>query len=158
MSEAIAALLGASATGLFGIVDRRSERRRSRATLIAEVVAHTRFLTMLIREQGYLTYAIKVADAAKLPSWDGGLLLVMPKGDYLQGIIAASDRAGELEPMVATKLIEFVHRSTLFLDSTDPDARYLEHAAIDDKRSHAAETVANIEQVLVLGDELSQLK
>ena len=157
LSEAVAALLGASATGIFGILDRRSERNRSRATLIAEVVAHTTFLTKLIREQDYLTDATKVANAAKLVDWDGALLLVMPMRDYLRGIIAAGDRAGELEPAIAAKLIEFVHRSTLFLDSTNPDVRYLAHATVEDKRSHAEETAANIEKLLRLGDELSQL-
>ena len=157
LSEAVAALLGASATGLFGILDRRGERNRSRATLTAEVVAHAKFLAKLIREQDYQTYANKVADAAKLPDWDGGLLHVLPKGDYLHGTIASGTRAGELEAGTAAKLIEFVHRCTLFLDSTNPDVRYLENATIDDKRSHATETAANIEKLLTLGDELSQL-
>ena len=157
LTEAIAALLGACATGLFGVFDRRSERARSRKSLVAEVVAHTTFLTQLVRDQGYLTMAEEVAEDTKNEDWNGALLHVMPKGDYLHGLMAASQRAGELEPMAASMLVEFVHRSTLFLDSTNPDEKYLINASIDDKRSHAAETLVNIKQLLVLGDKLSQL-
>jgi hypothetical protein len=81
----------------------------------------------------------------------------MPKRDYLHGVMAASARAGELNSDAAAMLVEFVHRSTLFLDSTNPDEKYLEHATVDEKRSHAAETATNLERLLALGDELSQI-
>lgn len=157
LSEAIAALLGACATGIFGIHDRRSERLRRRKALTAEVVAHTKFLTHLIRDQGYLTMAEEVVEATKGPEWDSGLLHIMPRLDYLHGIRATVEKAGELDSESASLLVEFVHRCTLFLDSTDPDERYLANASIADKRSHAEETLKNIRKLLAIGDQLVQL-
>ena len=157
LSEILAASVGAFATGLFGILDRRGERVRKRTALTSEIAAHAKFLTKLVRDQGYAEDANKIAEAALSPNYDGTLLFVIPTHDYLHGLAAASHRAGELNPSVAAQLIEFHHRCVLFVDTTHPSEEYLLKSSLEDKKSHAIETAKNIKLLLKLGEDLSQL-
>ena len=154
--ELVSALIGAAATGAFGIYDRRSERNHRRRSLTNVARAHAKFLTSLIRQQRYQEDARKVADASRSADWDGALLVIDAAGDYLIGIRECALAAGELDADVAARVIEFSHRAQLFLDSTKSSGPFLETATVDEKRSHAEETVGNIAELLRVGDELSQ--
>ena len=155
-SELVAALIGAAATGVFGIYDRRTERGHRRHSLTKAASAHARFLTNLVRSQRYQSEAQRVVDASRSPDWDEALLIIDASGDYLSGIKECASRAGELDAEVAEMLIEFSHRAQLFLDSTKSSGSFLENATADEKRSHAEETAANIEELLRVGEKLSQ--
>lgn len=156
LSEMLAAFVGAAASGVFGIFDRRSNRKRNKASLESEIAAHARFLTALIRDQKYHVEANQVALNASSADWNGDLLHIFPKREYLNGLERAIQRVGELDPWAADLVVEFHHRCTLFLDSTNPDERFERFSSIDEKRSHAIETARNIDVLLVLGDRLSQ--
>lgn len=155
-SELVAALVGAAATGAFGIYDRRTEREHRRRSLTKAARANARFLTNLVRSQRYQVDAQSVVDASRAPDWDGSLLFIDATGDYLSGIKKCADLAGELDAEVAEKVIEFSHRAQLFLDSTKSSGAFLVNSTTDERRSHAEETVANIEALIRVGENLSQ--
>lgn len=155
-SELVSVLIGAAAAGAFGIYDRRSERFHRRRSLTNVARAHARFLTSFIRQQRYEDDAKKVVAASRSPEWDGSLLVIDAAGDYLSGIKECALAAGELDADNAAKVIEFSHRVQLFLDSTKAGGPFLENASLVEKRSHAEETAMNIQQLLSVGEALSQ--
>ena len=156
LSELISALVGAAATGAFGVYDRRSERAHSKASLTKAIKANVQFLTELIRSQGYWSDAAQIVTNSELPNWDGALLTIDAAGEYLQGISACTARAGELDGEVAEKLVEFSLRAQLFLDSTKSTGTFVSSSSLDERRSHAIETYNNIGALLSVGDWFAQ--
>jgi hypothetical protein len=157
-NELVSALIGAAASGAFGIFDRRSERKHRLRSITNAASAHVKCLTKIIRQQGYLQDARRVLDSSRSMNWDGSLFYIDAKGDYLNGVRECARASGDLEPDFATQIIEFSYRAELFIDSTKPNGPFIEKAGVDEKRSHADETVKNIEALLELGDSISQMK
>ena len=152
------AVLGASASGAFSIWDRISERKQRKKALLTAARSHAQFISKLVRDQRYEADARKVLDASKLTDWDGGLLIVDIPSHYLDGIRKCAGSAGELDAGNAADVIAFCHRAQIFIDSTRVEMKFHEYASLAEKRSHAEETVNNIEGLLSVGDRLSQAK
>ena len=76
---------------------------------------------------------------------------------YLDGIKLGLTEIGDLNPKDAETAVEFCHRAQIFIDSTRPHMSFHHFADLNEKRSHAEETLKNIGALLRSGDQLAQI-
>ncbi len=155
-TDILSAFLAAAATGAFGIYDRRSERKHRYQSTLLSIRAQASFLTSLIRSQEYHSDAREISERSKLPTWNGEILQIDARHNYLDILEDLRGSFGLLKASEIEPVIEFYNRAKIFTDSTKCDGPFLEEASLDERRSHAEQTHLNIERLLVLGDQISQ--
>lgn len=126
LGQLIAALVGATAAGLFRWVDGVYDRKRRRESTLVAIVAEVGTICDLIRHQNYLEETRAMAADIRSGSWDGRSIVIDIRSNYFSVYEAMSADLALLKPKHIVRIVSFYAFCKSAIDSSRPDGPHVE--------------------------------
>ena len=122
--EIIAAIIGATSTGAFTLIDRIRTRKRRAESVLTALAAEVRSILDLIEHQRYAEAIREQAALVRAGSWGGRSYIIDVRSDYFSVYNSLTAELGLLQPDQVQKVVAFYAYCKSAIDSTRPDGPF----------------------------------